>query len=256
VILCVGIGNTNIRCAVGSKESYRQAILKTDKLLAPNDFINFLEKQFQSDIWELFQGSIISSVVPQKTAIITDAIQQKNSGILIRRVDAAKCGIDISGYNSRLGEDRAVCCAAGIAKYKSPTVVVDFGTATTVNVINADNIFVGGAVMVGVQTGLSALNRRTTQLPEVNDDLAFDVICDDTKKSLMSGAVMGTAYAVEGYIKYVQTSLKCTPTVIITGGNAPLIIKHCRFDFIYEPMLLIDGLFELYNQNYKGELEL
>jgi type III pantothenate kinase len=79
----------------------------------------------------------------------------------------------------------------------------------------------------------------------------FDIIGDSTEKSLISGAVMGAAYAIEGYVNHIETVLKCAPTVIVTGGAAPFIIKRCRFDFIYEPTLLLDGLFELYNREYK-----
>ena len=246
MILCVSIGNTNVRCAVGSKESYREAVLKTDKLLSPDVFLKFLNGQFQSGFTDLLQGGIISSVVPQKTSIITDALHHQAGEILLKPVETSSCGIDISSYKGKLGEDRAVCCAAAMAKYEPPAIVIDFGTATTINVINADKAFTGGVIMVGMQTGLDALSRQTAQLPEVCGDFELDVICDDTEKSLMSGAVIGTAFAVEGFIKYIKTKLKCAPKVIITGGNAPLILKHCNFRFIYEPTLLIDGLFELY----------
>lgn len=245
--MAVSIGNTNTRCAVGAKGNYRQAVLQTEGINQPEDFICFLEEQFQPGIWGLLQGGIISSVVPQKTSFITEAVRQKNDRIGLRRTDAAKCNFDISGYKSVFGEDRAVCCAAALAKYKPPVIVLDFGTATTVNVINADNIFVGGAIMVGINTGLAALNRRTAQLPEVHDYLNVDILCDDTQKSLVSGAVLGAAYAVEGYVKHIREILKCTPTVIITGGSASLIAPYLGFDFLHESMLLIDGLFELYN---------
>jgi len=245
LILCVGIGNTNIRCAVGVKANYRHAVLETEKINSAEDFVLFLEEEFRIDNWDLLKGGIVSSVVPQKTPLITEAVRTK---IQLQRTYAAKCNFIISEYNGNLGEDRAVCCAAALAKYKLPVTVIDLGTATTINVINTDHTFAGGVIMVGVQTGLTALEQNTAQLPLADDLSDIGVICCDTRKSLISGAVLGTVYAIEGYIKQIQALLTVKPTVIITGGNAPLIIPHCGFDFSYEPMLLIDGLFELYNE--------
>jgi type III pantothenate kinase len=246
LILCIGIGNTHTKCAIGYKKNYQQITLLTEKINQPDDFILSLETQFKPNVYGMLQGCIVSSVVPDKTSIIIEAVRHMNNEITLQRFDVSKCNIDVTAYKSKLGEDRAVCCAGALAKYKPPFVVVDFGTATTVNVINLSGVFIGGAIMVGVQMGLDALNRNTAQLPIISNEMDVAVICDNTQDSLASGAFIGTSYAIEGYIKHIQTMLNVMPTVIFTGGAAPLVIPHYHFDFIYEPMLLIDGLFELY----------
>ena len=229
MILCVGLGNTHTIFAYGQKDSYKHFSIRTSEL-DENFHIN-----------ENITGGIISSVVPEKTQIIKKIIPA------IRQVDISKSDIDFTKYKSKIGEDRAVCCIAALAKYKPPFVVIDFGTAITVNVIDKNNCFIGGAILAGVQTGIIALNQYTAQLPFVSCDLDVNVICDNTLSSILSGAVMGNVFAVEGYIRYIESMLKEKPNIIVTGGDAEIIVSHCNFEFTYEPLLLIEGLFELYS---------
>lgn len=245
MILSVSIGNTNTRCAVGTKEHNQRIDLSTKSICRTEDFIESLEKQFNSDIWEIVRGSIVASVVTDKTPIITDAILRKTNK-LPQRIDMSKLNVDVSGYKSNLGEDRAVCCAAALSEYTPPIIVVDLGTATTVNCINANGVFIGGAIFIGVQTGLSALCEHTSLLQRVSDYTDVATIGNDTQSGLISGAIIGTANMIEGYINRIGTDLGGSPTVIVTGGNAPMILPHCNFDFIHKPTLLIDELFSQY----------
>jgi type III pantothenate kinase len=187
--------------------------------------------------------------VPLVTPVIEDVIRQK-TGKLPMRVDAANCGMDISGYEDRLGEDRVVCCAGAMAKYSPPFIVADLGTATTINVVSEDRTFLGGAIFTGIQTGLKALFKSTAQLPHADDFSDVILVGCDTRKGLVSGAVIGTACAIDGYAarigEKVQISRNAVFKVIITGGNALLAAPYLTIDFIYEPTLLIEGLFEVY----------
>lgn len=245
MILSVSIGNTNIRCAVGTKENNRRVDLPTNIICRAEEFIGALEEHFNADVWQVVQGSIVASVVTDKTPIISEAIRQKTNK-LPQRIDISKLNIDVSGYKSNLGEDRAVCCAAALSEYAPPIIVVDLGTATTVNFIDAMGVFIGGAIFIGVQTGLSALCEHTSLLPQVSDCTNVTTIGNDTQGGLISGAVIGTANMIEGYINRIGMDLGGTPTVIVTGGNAPAILPHCRFDFVHKPTLLIDELFLQY----------
>ena len=250
MILSVSIGNTNIRCAVGTKEKNQQVFTPTKTIFRAEDFIYFLEAEFSSDVWNIIEGSIISSVVPNTTPIVEAAIKRKTNKSA-QRVDLTKCNIDLSKYKSKLGEDRAICCLSALAEYKSPIIVVDLGTATTINFIDSNDSFIGGAILIGVQTGLTALFEHTAALPKIEDFSDASIIGDDTRTALISGAVIGNAGVIEGYINRIETSLGGTPTIVVTGGNASMILPHCRFNFIHNPTLLIDGLFTLYNANFK-----
>lgn len=247
MILCVSIGNTNIRCAVGSIESYIQAVKVVDKICYAKEFIHFVETNYGADIWKKLHGCVISSVVPQKNKIITEAISEKNSKLPIRYTDFRKSEIDFSLYKSQLGEDRAVCCTAAVAKHGTPVIVIDLGTATTINVVNRDKIFLGGAILTGIQTGLTSLINLTAQLPLVDNFMDAKLIGCDTQECLVSGAVIGMVCMIEGYVCRIKKELDNEPTIVITGGNAPIITPFCSFNFVYEPSLLLEGIF-LFNE--------
>jgi len=253
MILCIDIGNTRIRCAIGTKENYLQAAIDTNSIIDANCVAAFLQEKFGDDMHRLSDG-IYSSVVPQKNAIILQAIEMLNKNATINPVDTARMDIDFTGYRSVLGEDRAVCSAIAAKKYGAPVVVIDFGTATTINIINESKVYTGGAILAGVQTGIDALARGTARLPQFdvtgNGYANIKIIGEDTYECLVSGAILGAAFTANGYVQYIQAlfAAKSTPpsTVIITGGNAPKVLPHCSFDYIYEPNLLIEGLFWLY----------
>jgi type III pantothenate kinase len=242
LILCAGIGNTNIRCAVGTIDQYRQFSVPITGILHDADFIKIIEERFGTDIWGSIHGSIISSVVPLKTSIIKEAIYKK-TGKYPEFIDKHKCNVDFSGYKSELGEDRIVCVAAAARKYKLPAIIMDLGTATTINIISIDKKFLGGAIFPGIQTGLNALAQHAALLPEVTDFSDVRVIGGDTLGCLVSGAVIGIVCVIEGYVKRIRPELGSTPTIIITGGNAPKILPYCDFKFVYEPALLIEEMF-------------
>jgi len=249
LILCVAIGNTNIRYAAGTTENFAQAVMPTEELSCRDKFKRFIENNFGVNIWRQLQGCIISSVVPQKKLIIVEFLHQLNNKLSVQYIDTENKNndnIDFSQYKSRLGEDRAVCCTAAAVKYKTSVIVIDLGTATTINIINKDNVFLGGAILTGVQTGLAALSKQTAQLPLINDFSGVKVIGSNTRECLISGASIGTACMIEGYISRIKEELGNEPTIVITGGNAPQVMPFCNFDFVYEPSLLIEGLFLLY----------
>jgi len=252
MILCTDIGNTRIRCALGTAENYVQAAVDTSTITGASSFAAFLREKFGSDM-QLVTGGIFSSVVPKKDADVLTAIQALNKNAAIKPVDTARMGVDFSSYGSVIGQDRAVCSAVAAKKYGTPVVVVDFGTATTVNVVDENSAYTGGAILAGVQTGIDALAKGTARLPQFdvtgNGYAEIKVIGNDTYECLVSGAVIGAAFAANGYVQHIQAQLaakKARAAVIITGGNAPKVLPHCNFDFIYVPTLLIEGLFMLY----------
>jgi type III pantothenate kinase len=125
-------------------------------------------------------------------------------------------------------------------------VLIDFGTATTFNLVNKDGIFMGGAIMAGLQTGLNALAENTAQLPVMSNMWGEPkVIGTDTTENLLSGAVIGTAGAAEGFIDRIKAEIGEDIKVIATGGHAPVVLPVCRFPYIHEPSLLLEGLLNL-----------
>ncbi|MCL2406028.1 MAG: type III pantothenate kinase [Defluviitaleaceae bacterium] len=257
MIVCIDIGNTRIRCALGlglgTNNNYRQAAVDTCTINDAASFAAFLQDNF-GDEMQGITGGIYSSVVPHKNNDIVQAIAMLNKHVTIHPVNVAQMAVDFSLYKSVIGEDRAVCSAMAAKKYNTPVIVIDFGTATTINVVNQDNIYLGGAILAGVQTGIDALAKGTARLPQLDmsgSGLAdIKLIGQDTYECLVSGAVMGAAFAATGYVQHIKAQFAARaavpPTIVITGGNAEKVMPHCEFDFTYEPTLLIEGMFWLY----------
>lgn len=254
VIMAVNIGNTNIRTAVGEKGDKRidkEAILTARELNSAGDFKSFIEESFGVDIWESINGSIISTVVPEKTSFVTDAVIQE-TGKAPQRIDMHNSRKIYVKYEGLLGEDRMACCAGALQKYEPPFIVVDFGTATTVNVVNKDGEFIGGSILAGVRTSLLALSENTSQLPRIDIDARIPVIGKNTGENLLSGAVIGSAFAVEGYVRQVERDMGTNIPVIVTGGHASIVLPYCGFANMHEPSLLLMGLFALYDTVSNG----
>lgn len=248
MIMAVNIGNTNIRTAIGNKgekEIIKEAVLTAKELNSEGDFKNFIEKSFGLNIWRDIDGSIISTVVPEKTSFVTDAVIAE-TGKSPQRIDAQSRRKLYAQYDGLLGEDRVACCAGALKKYGPPFIVVDFGTATTVNVVNPEGDFIGGAILAGVRTSLLALSDNTAQLPNIEMDARIPVIGKNTRENLLSGAVIGSAFAVEGYIRRMEWEMDRKLPVIITGGHAPIVLPYCKFVNMHEPGMLLMGLFALY----------
>ena len=241
MILAVNIGNTNIRAALGDGSS-RQTVFYADE----GPVVDILEAGL-GPIWDKIDKCILATVVPASTEAVIASLEQKIKKPVLR-IDIRNCGnLRTDRYEGLLGEDRVVCCYSALQKYTPPFVVIDFGTATTVNVVNAEGEFLGGAIMAGLQTGLTALSKNTAQLPQIKwTGGDIKLIGTNTAENLLSGAVIGLACAVEGFIERIQpvrTSDRLK--VVVTGGHAPVILPHCRFEYAHEPALLLEGLLSL-----------
>ena len=244
MILCIDIGNSNVKCALGEVSNHATAFFETEKIVCTASFESFIHESFGSDVWGKLRGCSISSVVPAKNEIITQVLREHN--IAVKRLDRDNCALDFSSYSSGLGEDRGICCVTASLKHPLPLILIDFGTATTVNVVSCDKVFLGGAIAVGVYTGLKALMNRTAQLPPISEIADAKLIGENTDEGLVSGAVIGAACLAEGYVRRISKELGKEPTVVITGGNADKVLEHLSFDYVYEAQLLIEGLFVMW----------
>jgi len=250
MILAVNIGNTNIRAAVGHADG---AIIAQTVFYANEGNILGMIEAGIGPVWEQIEGSIVATVVPKHTDMVVSALENKIKKPT-KRINIRKCGdLRVDRCEGLIGEDRVVCCAQALQKYPSPFILIDYGTATTVNVVNNSGEFLGGSILTGLQTGLDALTQNTAQLPPIRGASAkktkIPLIGKNTVENLHSGAVIGLACATEGFIRRIEAEmgLKKMP-VIVTGGHAPVILPYCQFDYIHEPSLLLEGLLTLYGR--------
>lgn len=141
---------------------------------------------------------------------------------------------------STVGVDRICCAAAAHERKKEACVVVDFGTAITVDAVDDGGSFMGGAILPGLRMQAAALHERTAALPEVVPEWPDEIIGGDTRQAIRSGICYGTAGAVRSVVEAFASHLGRWPPAVATGGDAALIAKECNiFDVIVPDLCLI-----------------
>ena len=251
MILAMGIGNTNFVFAQKEKgitniERHDTSSLKTSK-----DFVKVIKTcTTKFDV----EGIIVSSVIPSLTSHLIDAVQNLFGVTPIVVSSDIPMSLDLSAYNKKqIGNDRIAVCESAISNYSMPAIIFDFGTATTINIVDEEHRFLGGSILTGVTMGLDALCKNTAQLPKGDiAHSAVQLIGSNTVDCLISGAVYGNVAMIEGMTHRIEDSLGKKATVLVTGGNARFILPFCKEDLIYDENLQIDGLFEIYNKNIGG----
>ncbi len=201
------------------------------------------------------KGAIISSVVPPLTNVVKEAISKLANGIDIIVVGPGiKTGISILVDNPReVGTDRIVNACAGYHLYGGPLIIVDFGTATTFDVVSEKGEYLGGAISPGIGISMEALFRETAQLPRVDFKKPTRVIGKNTVESMHSGIFFGYVALVDGMIERMIGEIG-KAKVIATGGYANLISSSSKYIEIVEPNLTLIGLKIIYDKNRKKNI--
>ena len=164
-----------------------------------------------------------------------------------------KTGLKIHMDNpAQVGSDRIVIAVAALAEYKPPLILMDLGTATTLEVVGEDNSYLGGCIIPGVRISLDALTSRTAQLPGIRLEQPKRVIGKNTVDCMRSGIMYGTAAMMDGMLDRIEGELGTSATVVATGGIAQFIIPLCHREIKLEKDLMLKGLNLIYQKN-KGK---
>ena len=153
-----------------------------------------------------------------------------------------------------MGSDRAVACVAAIAKYGKPLVVLDFGTATTVDAINHHGIYLGGSILAGLRVSTDALFHHAAMLPRIELDHPGTVLGQSTISQIQAGSVVGYIGAIEYLIRQTKEEMGYGPDikVVATGGLARLIADNTNLIDVVDSQLILDGLRIIY-ERYKSQ---
>jgi type III pantothenate kinase len=141
-----------------------------------------------------------------------------------------------------VGADRLCNAVAGYARYGGPLVIIDFGTATTFDVVAANGDYLGGVIALGLESTAAELHRRTAKLPKIELQFPPRIIGTETVSSMQAGVMFGTVDAVEGIIARIRKELGTPARVIATGGLASLIAGRITVIEAVEPSLVLDGI--------------
>ena len=257
MLLAVEVGNTTTTFGIFSDagelaSSYR---LSTERERMPDEWFALLAALLASDRYSLdaVDGVVISSVVPSVTTWLTTMTHIRIG--LDPVVVSGELDIGIGLHvdePKQLGADRIVDCVAAFATYGGPAIIVDLGTATTFDVIDADGAYLGGAIAAGVGTSLKALAANAAQLFNVELEMPEHVIGRNTADQLRAGIVTGHLALVEGMIERTRSEMGSEATVIVTGGLAPLFAGRSSLFDHYDPDLTLNGLKIVYDR-VRGE---
>lgn len=164
-----------------------------------------------------------------------------------------RTGVPVQMDNPReVGTDRILNALAAIRLHGAPCIVVDFGTATTYDVVSARGEYVGGAIAPGIGLSLEALGRSGAQLRRVELVRPRTVVAKNTEEALQSGAVFGFAGQVEGVVARMVAELGIPReqlTVLATGGLASVVVDECEAIDVHDPWLTLHGLRLVHERN-------
>lgn len=248
--LAVDVGNTNT--VLGIYEGRRLLghwRIASDPGRTADEYALLLRQLCQVAGLEMdkIDGAVIGSVVPALTRTFTQAVSSL-FGISAIVVSAdLELGLEI-GYEDphQMGADRIANAVAAKAKFSGPVVVVDFGTATTFDVISAEGKYVGGVIAPGLHTSARDLFARAARLPRfVEITEPRRAIGKNTTESIQAGLFFGTVGQVDEIVTRIQKELGEKATVVATGGLADLIAPRSRTIQQVCPTLTLDGLVEI-----------
>ena len=192
-----------------------------------------------------FEGAAMSSVVPPVATALRSALQKLVGSDVLVVGPGIRTGMAIKIDNPReVGADRVVNSVAARDRYGTPVVVVDFGTATTFDVVDGTGAYLGGVIAPGLEVSMDALVSATAALREVDLTEPRSVIGKGTTEAIQSGLLYGYAGLVDGVMDRILAELAgdAAVAVVATGGVARVIVPLCRHVSTIDPTLTLDGL--------------
>lgn len=254
MLLAVNVGNTNTVLGVfdGPELRWRWR-LSTQAERTPDELavvIGGLLEQAELSFSSRVTGVVISSVVPSSTTAFREMVDTYFNFPPIVVEPGVRTGVPILTDNPReVGADRIVNALAAFERHGGPCIVVDFGTATTYDVVSAKGEFLGGVIAPGVQTSNAALARSTARLPQVELAAPPATLGKNTIEAIQSALVYGTAGQVDGIVTRLRDELGAHAVAVATGGLAPLVMPHCTTLDRHDPWLTLEGLRLIFERN-------
>jgi type III pantothenate kinase len=195
-------------------------------------------------------GSIISSTVPHLEPEWTAMAARYLGHDMLVVGPGLRTGMPIRYDNPReIGADRLVNAVALRARFGGPAVCVDFGTATTFDVVSAEGEYIGGSLMTGIEVSLDALTERGARLPKVELAPPKTAIAKNTIDAIRSGVVYGYAGAIDAILRRLYDELGVRADVVATGGLSSLVVPFTEEIHQVDDLLTLTGLRLIYELN-------
>jgi type III pantothenate kinase len=227
--------------------------MTTSSKRTSDEFGMFIHSLLQTKnmTFDQIEHVIISSVVPDIMYSLTNGIRKYFDIQPLIVGPGIKTGINIRTENPKeVGADRLVNSVAAYHLYGGPNIVLDFGTATTYDVVSTQGEFIAGITSPGIQISLDALWQRAAKLPKIAIKKPKSIMAKNTVESMQAGLVYGYIGQVEYIVKTIKEEMKDPNIkVIATGGIAKVIASETDVIDIYDPLLTLKGLRIIYEKN-------
>lgn len=247
MLLTIDVGNTNFTFGIFDGKNLLTTFRMTTKQLRTSDeygisIIDMLERNHISK--SHVQGVIISSVVPNVMHSLTSAVIKYLNITPTIVGPGIKTGIRVMTENPKqIGADRIVDAVAAYDLYGGPALVLDFGTATTYDLVDGKGAFVAGVTAPGIRTSAQALWNEAAKLPEIEIKKPASILAQETISSMQAGLVYGQIGQTEYIVKHmIKESGYEKVKVVATGGLGRIIANETDCIDIYDPILTLSGL--------------
>jgi type III pantothenate kinase len=261
MLLAFDIGNTNIHMGLWQNHTWQlswRARTVTDKM--PDEYAVLVRSFLDGGQigFKAVTGVAISSVVPPLTEVFVELVRRYIGVEPLVVTHKTHIGVKIAiDQPEQAGADRIVNAAAVVALHGGgPAVVVDFGTSTNLDVVSAENEYIGGAIAPGIRVAHDSLVSRAARLHKVDLVPPPDPIGRNTIHAMQSGIFWGYVGLIEGLVNRTKAALGDPEhvKVIATGGLAPLFKAHTSVLDIIAPELTLEGLRVIYELNYPNRI--
>ncbi|WP_082235807.1 type III pantothenate kinase [Halobacillus massiliensis] len=257
------VGNTNTVLGVfDNNELKYHWRVKTDRYKTEDEYGMLIKSLFEHEglTFGDINGVIISSVVPPiMYALVGMSRYYFNKEPMVIGQDNVDHGLKMKYPNpGEIGADRIVNAVGALEQFDAPLVIIDFGTATTYCYINEQGEYVGGAIAPGINISMEALYAKAAKLPKIEIKNPKSVFGSSTVEAMQAGVFYGYIGQVDELVRRMKEKADLKPTVIATGGLAPLIADDSSTIDIVDPYLTLKGLNKIFQKNkdnkeFKGE---
>jgi len=255
-LLCADIGNSHTTVGLlDDGEVVDHWRVATDERRTADEWGVLLQGLLtDSPVTEALDGVAVCATVPAVLHEWRDMLRMYHGDVPTLIVEpGVRTGVPVLMDNPReVGTDRIMNALAATQLYGGPAIVVDFGTATTFDVVSPRGEYVGGAIAPGIDISLEALGRRGAQLRKVELLRPRSVIAKNTVEALQSGVLYGFASLVDGIVGRMLDALGLpahSVPVVATGGLAPLVVEECAVLTEHQPWLTLLGLEIAFTRN-------
>ena len=256
MLLALDIGNSNIvlglldgddvrfkeRLETRPREDAARARARLEQVLPPKERATI-------------DGVVLATVVLPLAPVFAEALEALTGKpvLVVDHLTSTGVRLDVDAP-AEVGADRFVNLAALVGRGTEGALVVDFGTATTIDVLSPDDAFLGGAIAPGLATTADALRARAPRLPAVPLSVPASAIGRNTTDALRVGVVLGYAALIDGLISRMRSELPFPVRVYATGGLAPFVASHCASIDVVDEDLTLRGLARIHARSSRERL--